>query len=112
MFRPRNLLPKAHPNTRVLSYGYPGDIYEIDSVAGIREHAKTLLNLLDMRRDDLDASRPIVFVAHCLGGLIAKQALCFCNHEEGYASIASATRSVVSAYLQGVTRGSRYTPLT
>ncbi|GAP82518.2 putative protein SERAC1 [Rosellinia necatrix] len=39
--------------------------------------------------------RPIVFLGHCLGGLIIRQALCFAKREGRYQHIALATRSVM-----------------
>ncbi|KAK0708683.1 hypothetical protein B0H67DRAFT_456991, partial [Lasiosphaeris hirsuta] len=96
---PVDLLPKLQPRTRVLSFGYSGDIYENDSVAGIRDNARSLLSYLKSRRRS-DPDRPITFVAHCLGGLIVKQAsyfdaMCFADNEDEYSSIASATNSIM-----------------
>lgn len=50
-------------------------MYRNNSVASIRDNARSLLSYLELerrparRRDSI----PIVFVAHCLGGLIVKQ---------------------------------------
>ena len=112
---PKDLLPEVQPRTRVLSFGYSGDIYENPSTFGIRDIARSLLSSLKLRRHS-DRNRPIVFLAHCLGGLVAKQAspacsqfktmspadqllpqaLCFANNEDEYCSIAKATHSVAS----------------
>jgi hypothetical protein len=89
----------VQPSIRVLSFGYSGDIYENDSVAGIRGNARALLVHLKLRREDLDASRPIIFLAHCLGGLIVKQAMCYANSISQYETIALATRGLVSVKL-------------
>ncbi|KAK0737257.1 hypothetical protein B0T21DRAFT_383267 [Apiosordaria backusii] len=90
---PQEFLPDARPNTRVLSYGYNGDIYLNNSAANIRDMARSILSNLDTRRDS-DPQRPIIFVAHCLGGLIAKQALCFARAEPQFCNIGSATKAV------------------
>ena len=71
---PEKLLPKILPRVRVLSFGYNGDMYRSNSVAGIRGNAGALLSHLKSLRYGVDQTRPIVFVAHCLGGLIVKQA--------------------------------------
>jgi hypothetical protein len=71
---PKDLLPAARPLTRVFSYGYNADVHKNDSVAGIRDHARTILERLTNHRHGVDPKRPIVFVGHCLGGLIVKQA--------------------------------------
>jgi hypothetical protein len=75
VFWPRDLLPQKQPKTRVLSFGYNADIYGGGSVARIRDHAQKLVgSLIDERdSDDCDQYRPIVFVAHSLGGLIVKE---------------------------------------
>ncbi|KAK0703653.1 hypothetical protein B0T26DRAFT_600924, partial [Lasiosphaeria miniovina] len=92
---PEELLPAVRPRTRVLSFGYNGDIFRNDSAAGIRGNARALLMHLGAHRDGADArNRPIVFVAHCLGGLIVKQALCFASREAGLKPIFQAARGV------------------
>ncbi|KXX82976.1 Protein SERAC1 [Madurella mycetomatis] len=94
---PRDLLPIRRPLTRVLAYGYDGDMHETDSVARIRDHARTLVTRLTDERDEVDPTRPIVFVAHCLGGLIlAIQALCVANNEtEEFGPVATATAGIM-----------------
>ncbi|KAK0647014.1 hypothetical protein B0T16DRAFT_391337 [Cercophora newfieldiana] len=92
---PKDLLPRVQPRIRVLSFGYSGDIYENNSVAGIRGNATSLLVHLKLRREDLDEKRPIIFLAHCLGGLIVKQAMCYADNKSQYSMIASATRGIL-----------------
>ena len=72
---PETLLPKILPGVRVMSFGYNGDMYRNNSVAGIRGNAGALLSQLRSLRRNADPNRPIVFVAHCLGGLIVKQVI-------------------------------------
>ncbi|RYP12931.1 hypothetical protein DL765_007101 [Monosporascus sp. GIB2] len=91
---PRDLLPKKQPRTRVLSFGYMGDIYNNNIIAGIGDNARSLLAHIKIRRR-ADPDRPIVFIAHCVGGLIVKQALCIASNEEEYISIARATHTVM-----------------
>lgn len=54
------------------------------STNGLIEHATTLLNDLATERASSNAtSRPIIFVAHCLGGLVCKEAMLLSrNHPE------------------------------
>ncbi len=74
VFWPEKLLPdpkKGVPNTRVLSFGYNGDIDQNTCIAGIPDIATTLLSWLKPKRRECE-NRPLVFVTHCLGGIIAK----------------------------------------
>ncbi|GAB1316537.1 Alpha/Beta hydrolase protein [Madurella fahalii] len=91
------LLPYKLPNTRVMTFGYNASVLNNISIAGIREVARILLSQLrDKREDDGDSRRPIVFVAHSLGGIIIKQALRIANNERGsYGEIAESTRGIV-----------------
>jgi hypothetical protein len=75
---PKTLLPSKLGTARILTYGY--DAYVVrGSVAGsnrLIDHATNLLNDLTTDRDlHKAASRPIIFVAHSLGGLVCKKAI-------------------------------------
>lgn len=48
-------------------------MFRNNSLAGIRGNARSLLAFLELERDNLDSAIPIVFITHCLGGLIVKQ---------------------------------------
>ncbi|KAI0100892.1 hypothetical protein GGR51DRAFT_341652 [Nemania sp. FL0031] len=92
VFWPKQLLSISLPQTRILSFGYDaGKSVE----AGIRDYARTLLGYLNVERDVNIRSRPIVFLGHCLGGLIIRQAMRFATREEAYSSIATATKSII-----------------
>ncbi|KAH6849651.1 hypothetical protein B0I37DRAFT_396586 [Chaetomium sp. MPI-CAGE-AT-0009] len=97
VFWPRKLLPNERPRTRVLSFGYNADMFHNNTDATIRDSARSLLALLKAQRRKIadPESRPIVFVGHCLGGLVIKQAMCFANSEGEYESIASATKGII-----------------
>jgi len=74
-----------------MSFGYNATVFGNTSVAGVRENARMLLELLrDKREDNVglvpafrpglkltsrqeDPYRPIVFIGHSLGGIIIKQ---------------------------------------
>ena len=72
VFWPKDLLPDKQPFTRVLSFGYEANIYGNTSLAGIRGNARMLLSRLSDHRNGVSDDRPIVFLAHSLGGLILK----------------------------------------
>lgn len=70
---PKDLIPQVLPQVRVLSFGYPADVYNNPSIAFIRDHARNFLDHLNDGRPDTVRERPIVLVAHSLGGLVVKQ---------------------------------------
>ncbi|KAK0718111.1 hypothetical protein B0T26DRAFT_597541, partial [Lasiosphaeria miniovina] len=75
---PETLLPQVLTNARVLTYGY--DVYVVRGEAalltGVAGHATDLLTDLSTNREGTSASsRPLIFVAHGLGGLICKSAI-------------------------------------
>ncbi|KAI1127148.1 hypothetical protein F5Y10DRAFT_243265 [Nemania abortiva] len=92
VFWPEDLLIEETPQTRILSFGY-----EVGEriVGTIRDYARTLIVYLNSQRGDDAKTRPIVFLGHCLGGLIIKQALRFAAKETRYNSIAVATKSIM-----------------
>lgn len=79
IYWPRDLVPTTLPHSRVLTYGYDTNIRSRlgsspVSKKSVGDHGWDLLcTLADNRRDD--PLRPLVFVAHSLGGLISKVAL-------------------------------------
>ncbi|PVH68527.1 hypothetical protein DL98DRAFT_542347 [Cadophora sp. DSE1049] len=77
-FWPEELLPRDFPNIRVLTYGYESNVSHFCNGAAnqmtISQHGRTLLEgLTDERRDC--GHRPIIFIAHSLGGLLVKDAI-------------------------------------
>ena len=57
----------------MLSLAYDADLYGNTSVVGVRGNAQTLLARLRDLREVRHHGRPIVFVAHSLGGIVLKQ---------------------------------------
>ncbi|KAI6771494.1 hypothetical protein HG531_009119 [Fusarium graminearum] len=75
---PETLLPPKLSRARILTYGYDAYIVRksVASTNGLIDHAANLLNDLSTDRAYSDASsRPIIFVAHSLGGLVCKEAI-------------------------------------
>ncbi|KAF8249410.1 hypothetical protein K440DRAFT_641411 [Wilcoxina mikolae CBS 423.85] len=101
---PRDLLPHDVPDARVLLFSYNSNVAFNVSQEGVRDHANSLLERLTRNRNLTEHSinRPIIFVAHSLGGLVIKQlktgyqALVTAVHNErSYGSIKHSTRALV-----------------
>ncbi|KAF7164161.1 hypothetical protein CNMCM5623_008851 [Aspergillus felis] len=98
-FWPRDYLPQDIPHARVFVYGYNSNVTnpQAMSTASVKDHANTLLNLLDMERSPQLNTRPpkIVFIGHSLGGLVIKQALLNAHEDPKYTAIRLATCGLV-----------------
>ena len=85
---PRDLLPKAVPAARVITWNYDADIMRFFNKTGqntILKHAENfLLDLAGERaeEDGIEPDRPIIFIGHSLGGLVIKQALITAREHE------------------------------
>ncbi|KAL3448019.1 Alpha/Beta hydrolase protein [Aspergillus insuetus] len=75
VFWPGALLPNDIPDARILTFGYDADIVHFLSTASqnrIGNHAQNFINVLSQLREKSETiDRPIIFVAHSLGGLMA-----------------------------------------
>lgn len=72
----KDYLNKDVQNLRVLIYGYnvTPDVLE-HFPQTIREESRLLLDCLEQKRRSIRPNRPLIFIAHGLGGLIVKAAL-------------------------------------
>ena len=75
---PKTLLPPIFPHARILTFGYDAYFVKSRSICtnGVDEHASALLDDLHGARVDARAlGRPLIFVAHSLGGIVCKEAI-------------------------------------
>jgi protein SERAC1 len=77
---PKTLLPAELPNTKasIFTYGYDAYIVRLGHASSNRltNHAMNFLQIVTLDREKKNASnRPLVIVAHSLGGLVTKQAI-------------------------------------
>ncbi|KAK3313598.1 hypothetical protein B0H66DRAFT_357041 [Apodospora peruviana] len=78
----RDLLPVDFPNSRILSYGYNSRTHGSDQLIenSLYEHAISFLTeLCNYRRNTKTERRPIILLAHSLGGIVVKAALIHSN---------------------------------
>ncbi|KAI1767115.1 hypothetical protein GGR53DRAFT_483080 [Hypoxylon sp. FL1150] len=79
----RDYLPQKLPDIRIMVYGYNSALLGGKGKETIQHYATGLLDAIRLYRKDTKApcieqhrsERPIIFVAHSLGGLVVKQAL-------------------------------------
>ncbi|KAA8651121.1 uncharacterized protein ATNIH1004_003814 [Aspergillus tanneri] len=92
-------MSRASIMARIFIYGYNSNITnpQTMSTAGVKDHANTLLNLLDMERSpQLNVRLPkIIFIGHSLGGLVIKQALLNAQEDPKYTAIRTGTSGLV-----------------
>ncbi|KAK3896916.1 Alpha/Beta hydrolase protein [Staphylotrichum tortipilum] len=75
---PKSLLPPRLSRARILTYGYDAYVVRVSvaSANRLNDHAMNLLTKLTTNRELHNASsRPLIFVAHSLGGLVCKEAI-------------------------------------
>ncbi|CAH0021637.1 unnamed protein product [Clonostachys rhizophaga] len=79
----RDLLPEDIPHSRILLWGYDSRVRGTPRVSSlnIEEHGQSLVSDLCLLRETTNTmKRPIIVVAHSLGGLIVKSALLHSDH--------------------------------
>ncbi|KAI5464983.1 hypothetical protein BGZ63DRAFT_482666 [Mariannaea sp. PMI_226] len=73
---PQTLLPDKIKGARILTYGYNAYVVSKSGVNRLMDHATNLITDLTFDRASCNASsRPLIFVAHSLGGLVCKAAI-------------------------------------
>ncbi|KAH8897670.1 hypothetical protein GQ53DRAFT_837506 [Thozetella sp. PMI_491] len=88
VFWPRDLLPKILAHVRIFTWGYDVQVQNLFSSASkatVFQHAETLLlDVASVRTTPSERSRPIIFAAHSLGGIVVKEALCVSQNESTF----------------------------
>ncbi|KAL4921119.1 hypothetical protein BDW62DRAFT_198138 [Aspergillus aurantiobrunneus] len=89
----RDFLPNQIPQARIFLFGYNSSVSIRSSSAGVREQAQNLLSRLWLERKGCEF-RPIIFIAHSLGGIVVKEALVQAKLGHTYQSIRAATYGI------------------
>ncbi|KGO38488.1 hypothetical protein PEX1_014980 [Penicillium expansum] len=94
---PRDLLSKDLSTARIMTFGYDVDIFSFTSITfsdRLYDHSQSLAYAIVSQRIDC-SSRPILFIAHSLGGLVCQQALVLSNSIDGLWAISSSAIGII-----------------
>jgi pimeloyl-ACP methyl ester carboxylesterase len=98
---PRDLLPTVVPDARILTFGYEAAVIDLNdevTQTTMETHAVDLCDrLTGLRLGTPSSERPIVFVAHSLGGLVCAQAIV-----KGGEGVQSDNSSITAACCTGI----------
>jgi protein SERAC1 len=96
-FWPGSLLSEDFPRARIMTFGYDADVVRFWTIASsnrLDDHGKSLAYvLLDQR--GRDGQRPIIFIAHSLGGLVCEEALNLSGKRQDLQSILANTLGII-----------------
>lgn len=92
------LLAQDVNTARIMTFGYDADVVNMFGMAGnnnTRNHGKSLAFKLSDRRPHC-RERPIIFIAHSLGGLVCAQALLHCREsDKSLENVFRSTRGII-----------------
>jgi len=98
-----DMLPARIKNARILTYGYDVATWgtELHSDLTLHDHAESLITkLVSYRELTRTSDRPIIFIAHSMGGIVLKFALILANqthekHHFHHRSLADNTKGIL-----------------
>jgi hypothetical protein len=92
----KDFLPHHIPHARVMTFGYDSSVKSSKSVADVGTFANELLEgLLSRRQSSIEQMRPIIFVCHSLGGIVAKKAIIKAHEGERFENLSSSVRGIM-----------------
>ncbi|KAF2177823.1 hypothetical protein K469DRAFT_696337 [Zopfia rhizophila CBS 207.26] len=106
-FWPRALLSEDLLRARIMTFGYDADVVRFWTLASsnrLDDHGKSLVYALLDQREQV-GQRPIIFVAHSLGGLVCEEALNLSDKRQSLNSIRANTLGIV---FMGTPHGGSY----
>jgi len=101
----RDVLPKSLPGVRAIIYGYDSGLVGSKSFQTVSDIAQTLIFQLksggwNLPSSHTSASKPIIFLAHSLGGLVLKHAVVHMADRES--SVSNILQNLHGAIMFGV----------
>lgn len=92
----QDYLPDEFPGARIYTFGYDARIFFSPGTGDIESFAKTLLeDIRNERTHREEQRRPIIFIAHSMGGLVVKKALTIASSDLArYGTIKESTTSI------------------
>ncbi|CAH0047656.1 unnamed protein product [Clonostachys solani] len=92
----RDEISKSLPGVRAIIYGYDSKIIDSDSFQSISDIALGLIHQLKAGGWNLPSAKPIVFLAHSLGGIVLKEALVqVADRDAAFSSIVENVRGAI-----------------
>jgi len=79
----RDQLPKYVPGVRAILYGYDSRLADSDSFQSVAHLALSFISQIRANGGAHDNAKPLVFLAHSLGGIVLKDALCRLANSQG-----------------------------
>lgn len=69
----RDLLPNDLPNSRIMTFGYNANVLDNTATGTLADFRQSFLSSLSaMRNSQRERLRPVLFIAHSLGGIVLK----------------------------------------
>ncbi|PWY95368.1 hypothetical protein BO94DRAFT_226029 [Aspergillus sclerotioniger CBS 115572] len=95
---PERFIPAKVPEARILAYNYDCKLDEFWSEEDdiITDHSNEMMDLIiEQRMEGDQGDRPVIFVAHCLGGLVVENALVHGSHHDDRKNLVGCVRGVI-----------------
>ncbi|KAE9380791.1 hypothetical protein N431DRAFT_459708 [Stipitochalara longipes BDJ] len=89
----RDILPTSKPfdKARIMTFGYSSQLIDRANLSGVSEWAHHLLtSISSVRQTQEERQRPIIFICHSMGGIVARQAMVRLNeysHKSEYKGV-------------------------